>query len=154
MIIRQAKKEDINILTQMNHEFQLSEKKVSDKFMRITPIANLKKRISNHLQKRNVIFLIAEENKKPIGFAKGIIESYKEDYEGLNKIGFATITYVKKKYRRMKVGTQLLDAMIHEFMLRKVEMITAFVHASNKGAVDFVHKKGFKIHSYELRKFC
>lgn len=151
--IRKAKKEDLNALAQMNHEFQLSEKKVSDKFMKVKSVAALKKRIATQLQKKNIVFFIAEEDGKAIGFSKGLIESYKDDYEGINKIGFSAVTYVREGFRGKKVGTKLLNAKINEFKKRKVDMMTAFVHASNKPALGFVNKKRFKIHSYELRKF-
>jgi ribosomal protein S18 acetylase RimI-like enzyme len=151
--IRKAGKNDIDILAEMNREFQISEKKVSDKYKRIESVGALKKRIASQIYNKNFTFLIATYDDGPAGFAKGLIESYPKDYEGLGKIGFVSIIYIRKKFRRKGIGTKLYKMMIREFHKKRIKMIIVFHYASNRPAIGFVKKLGFKVHSLELRKF-
>lgn len=153
MEIRKATQKDVEILSQMNYEFNLSEKKVSDKYMKVKSINYFRKRIKEHLKKRDMIFLIAEHGENVVGFSKGLVESYKKDYEKLDKVGFIAITYVRKNYRKKGVGRKLSNYMISELKKRKVKMVTVFHYASNKVAVEFAKHRGFKQHAIELRKF-
>ena len=153
LIIRKATRKDLDVLAKMNHEFKVSEKKISDKYLKVPSLINLKRRLMKHLANRNIIFLIAEKNQEAIGFSKGVIESGKSDYEYIDKVGFVGITYIKKPYRKKGIAMELYRRMVKEFRKKGVKMITVFNHSSNKPAIEFSKKRGFKVHSIELRKF-
>jgi len=149
-MIRKATIKDLKILAQMNFKFQISEKEASDEMIEIKSLDFIEDKLRKQLKEEKIIFIIAEEERIPIGFMKGLIEY--EDYYGEKKIGYPSMAYVDEKHREKRIGEKMLDYLIDEFKKRGAYLITAFVNASNKKALNLVHKKGFGIQSYEFRK--
>jgi len=150
-MIRKATIKDIETLAQMNFKFQISEKEISDRLLEIKDINYLKEHLKKQLKQSNFIFIVAEEEGMPVGFMKGLIEE-ESYYEGTKKVGYPSMAYVDENYREKKIGEKMLDYLIDEFKKSGVDIITAFVNASNKKALKLVNKKGFDIQSYEFRK--
>jgi len=79
--------------------------------------------------------LVYEENNKVIGFISFLII-----YEKAEIIDIA----VSLEQQRQSIGTKLLDAFFHECLNKKCESITLEVRASNKSAISFYEKHGFR----------
>ena len=71
----------------------------------------------NSVKNKDVIFLVAEENKKLVGFVLGMINLVKRDEAYLQE------TRVNKKDTRKGIGTKLVDAFCKETKKRGVKEI-------------------------------
>ncbi len=80
-------------------------------------------------------FFIARKNKDPAGF----IIYWDIPYE-IHLINIA----VRPKYRRMGTGAMLLGEMINYAEMNSKQLITLEVRVSNKGAITFYRKFGFR----------
>ena len=81
-------------------------------------------------------FLVAQENNRVVGY---IIFWIKFEDEG-HIISIA----VDKNYRRLEVGSKLVETSIETFMKFEVKEIKLEVRVGNKGARKFYSKMGFK----------
>ncbi len=81
-------------------------------------------------------FLVAQENNRIVGY---IIFWIKYEDEG-HIISIA----VDKNFRRLEVGTKLVESSIESFKKFSVKLIKLEVRVGNKGARKFYSKIGFK----------
>jgi len=81
-------------------------------------------------------FLVAQENNRVVGY---IIFWIKFEDEG-HIISIA----VDKSYRRMEVGSKLVETSLNIFKKYNVKRIKLEVRVGNKGARKFYNKMGFK----------
>lgn len=82
-------------------------------------------------------FIVAEINHKIIGFIVGI----KTEKQSARILMLAVL----ENYRRTKIGTKLLNKLIHEFINLNIKNIQLEVKTENQEAIDFYKKNGFRI---------
>jgi ribosomal-protein-alanine acetyltransferase len=80
-------------------------------------------------------FLVAEKNKKIIGFIIGAKTS--------NKTVRIPILAVRKEYRRTGIGSALLNKLFEILILGDIELVDLEVRTNNKIAIKFYKKHGF-----------
>lgn len=89
-------------------------------------------------------FLVAEMNKKIIGFIIGAKTS--------NKTVRIPILAVRKEYRRTGIGSALLNKLFEILILGDIELVDLEVRTNNKIAIKFYKKHGF-ILSEKISRF-
>ncbi len=82
------------------------------------------------------IILVAEENKKVIGYLIGEINAGNENYH-IMSFG------VNEKYRGKGVGGMIISFLIN-LIKKELSNITLYVHTENTKAIKFYEKNGFK----------
>jgi diamine N-acetyltransferase len=90
-----------------------------------------------------IIFLIAELNGTPIGYAKLKMNSKDESIKGTNTLELERI-YALQEYLGKGIGKELMKVSINEAKERGCDSIWLGVWEKNKRAIDFYRKWGFK----------
>jgi diamine N-acetyltransferase len=98
---------------------------------------------SSELADPNVIFLIAELDSIPIGYAKLRMNSKDDSLTGTNPVELERI-YSIQEYLGKGIGKELMKASIREATERGCDSIWLGVWERNKRAIDFYRKWGFK----------
>jgi GNAT superfamily N-acetyltransferase len=132
---------------------ELGTKTFSDTFAKDnTPenmAAYLKRTFSPEIQlaelsSLNNIFLIAESESQPIGYAQLIVDSKEEIITGIKPLEIRQI-YATQEYIGKGVGKALMQAAIHEAEQRGCDSIWLGVWEKNPRAIEFYKKWGFKV---------
>jgi ribosomal protein S18 acetylase RimI-like enzyme len=145
MNIRYGKLADAQLLS------QLGARTFSDTFAKDnTPenlAAYLKSSFSPEIQFKeladpDVIFLIAEYEGTPIGYAQLILDSKDEAIKGLQPLEIRRI-YASHEHLGKGVGKELMQATIRQAQQRNCDCIWLGVWEKNQIAIDFYKKWGF-----------
>ncbi|TAF63370.1 MAG: GNAT family N-acetyltransferase [Cytophagales bacterium] len=111
-------------------------------------------RIETEIRGGNVIFLIAELELKPIGYAKLIKYlkpqfnlPYEGDYMEINKV------YIQKEYIGCGVGQELIGNIIQRAEKEHIEVLWLVVWADNAKAISFYKKFRFSIQGFHPFQF-
>ena len=97
----------------------------------------------NELSKPDIIFLIAELEDEPVGYAKLKMNSNDESLKGTKVIEIERI-YASQEYIGKGIGKVLMKACINEARQRGCDSIWLGVWEKNQRAIDFYEKWGFK----------
>ncbi len=152
-IIKKATKKDIPILLKFMMELQdlehglsnriRADKKTKDFFKNIF----IAKRINNPDYK----FLIAWEDKKPVGICTGwkeyISPSYKNEY-----VGYVCQLIVCSEHRKKGIGKELLKKLASEFKQMGIKELKLEVALKNKKSIAFWKTLGFENLYLQMRK--
>ncbi len=139
MKIRKATLKDFNELYKFG--LKTKELKVSPKEEFMRP-----EEFKYSIKNKKGIFLLAEDNKKIVGFIYGDSE---DGDRVLKSVACLVYIAVDKKYRGKGVGSILYNDCVKEFKKRKVKHIYAWANPKS-GIVDFFKKKGFVKGNYEI----
>ena len=96
----------------------------------------------NELSKPEIIFLIAELEDEPVGYAKLKMNSNDESVKGTEVMEIERI-YASQEYIGKGIGKELMKACINEARQRGCDSIWLGVWEKNLRAVDFYKKWGF-----------
>lgn len=155
MNIRYATLADAHILT------ELGAKTFRDTFSRDNTPENmeayLRASFSPDIQRRelsepDVIFLIAESEGHPVGYAQLVMNSKDESIEGARPLEVRRI-YASQEYLGKGVGKELMKATIKEARQRGCDCVWLGVWEKNHRAIDFYKKWGFRVvgsHTFTL----
>lgn len=97
----------------------------------------------NELSQPDVIFLIAEIEGNPVGYAQLILGSHDEAIQRIHPLEIRRI-YASQAYLGKGVGKELMQATIHEARQRGCDRIWLGVWEKNQRAIDFYKKWGFR----------
>ena len=97
----------------------------------------------NELSQPDIIFLIAEFEDMPIGYAQLMINSKDESIKSTQPLEIRRI-YASKEYLGRGVGKELMQATISEAKLRGCDCIWLGVWEKNQRAIDFYKKWDFR----------
>jgi ribosomal protein S18 acetylase RimI-like enzyme len=97
----------------------------------------------NELSASDSVFLIAETDSKPIGYAQLIIDSQEESLQGTRSLEIRRI-YASQEYIGKGVGNELMSASIQEARKKGCDSIWLGVWEKNSRAIRFYKKWGFK----------
>jgi len=97
----------------------------------------------NELSRPDIIFLIAELEDEPVGYAKLKMNSDNESVKGTKVVEIERI-YASQAYIGKGVGKELMKACINEARQRGCDSVWLGVWEKNPRAVDFYTKWGFK----------
>lgn len=150
MEIRKAIMEDFDRLFELKLESREDAKQFNKK---LVPIETVKDRYERYLKKDlssewRIIF-IAVDNGEIIGMVLGKI--FKSMYiQGHERTGYISNLYIKEGHRGNGIGKKLTQILIDWFKSKDVVALTLELYESNKGALDFYRKFGFKDHSVKM----
>lgn len=97
----------------------------------------------SELSMPNVIFLIAESERIPIGYTQLLIDSRDESIKGTKPLEIRRI-YADQEYLGQGVGKELMQATIAEARQRGCDSLWLGVWEKNRRAIDFYEKWGFR----------
>ena len=97
----------------------------------------------NELSRPDIIFLIAELEDEPVGYAKLKMNSDNESVKGTKVVEIERV-YASQAYIGKGVGNELMKACINEARQRGCDSVWLGVWEKNPRAVDFYRKWGFK----------
>ena len=97
----------------------------------------------NELSQHDVIFLIAESENIPIGYAQLILNSKDEAIRGTRPLEVRRI-YTSHEYLGKGVGKELMQATINEARQRGCNCVWLGVWEKNQRAIEFYEKWGFR----------
>ena len=97
----------------------------------------------NELSQPDIIFLIAEFEDMPIGYAQLMINSKDESIKSTQPLEIRRI-YASQEYLGRGVGKELMQAIASEAKLRGCDCIWLGVWEKNQRAIDFYKKWGFR----------
>ncbi|MCI0552395.1 MAG: GNAT family N-acetyltransferase [Anaerolineae bacterium] len=97
----------------------------------------------NELSQPDVIFLIAETEKTPIGYAQLIMNSEDESINRTRPLEIRRI-YASQEYQGKGVGKELMKATISEARQRGCDCVWLGVWEKNQRAIDFYKRWGFR----------
>ncbi|MCK4589483.1 MAG: GNAT family N-acetyltransferase [Nanoarchaeota archaeon] len=144
MIIRQAKKQDLKQIAELDLvlAMEISRK---DFFKKDETI--LKKMEKPYLYRdfknKNNIFFVAEEKKQIIGFAGGHIKTNLKFFK-IKKVGFIREIYVKPSHRHKGLGQKLMREIIRYFKNKKIKVAQLTVLTNNQPAFKLYQSLGFE----------
>ena len=95
------------------------------------------------LSRPDNIFLIAEAESIPVGYAQLVLDSRDESIRSAKPLELRRI-YAKQQYIGKGVGRELMDASIQEARQRGYDCIWLGVWEKNQRAVEFYIKWGFR----------
>ena len=133
MKIRKIQNKDINKIYQLGideKEFEVSED------MLFWSKKQLKKWISSN----DDVLLVAEDNKKIVGFIMSAI------HKPTQKVTIENI-YVVEEYRKKGLAKKLLNETLKIFRKKGIKFINAFVDDKNTASFNFFKKNNFKVFS-------
>lgn len=156
MKIRKAKKNEFEKILEIYLEGNIEEEilqypKISPKKLieeQNKDLLHTKKFMRKDFLSKNRIFLVAEENKKIIGFG----EAYFEKKEGVS-IGRLGRIYIKKEFRKKSVGTKIIERLIGNLRKMKIKIIESFIYTKNTPSLKLHEKLGFRKEEYKLVKW-
>ena len=97
----------------------------------------------NELSDANIIFLIAELENKPVGYAKLKLDSKIESIKGTNTMELERI-YALHEYLGQGIGKELMLAAINEAKEKDCNSLWLGVWEKNPRAINFYKKWGFR----------
>ena len=99
------------------------------------------KRVLDAINSKTKNIFIAVADRKIAGYLKAEIMAWEPFYQ---KVGYISQTYVLPKYRKKKIGRELVKYAISFFRKRKVKWTTVGTHSLDKEANSFWNKQGYK----------
>jgi ribosomal protein S18 acetylase RimI-like enzyme len=146
--IRQAKVKDIDQIHQLDKESVEYHKKfdrqfytVSRKWWKIKKASQIKA-----LKKSSDLILLAEKNKRVIGYIWGYVEKMAKF-----NVGKIQDLIVTSQYRNRGIATRLIKRMLKFFMTKKCVISDVEVYIKNNPAIDVYEKTGFVKQNYRMR---
>ena len=146
MIIRRATPSDAGMLS------ELGARTFSEAFAGENTPANLAAHLRNsfspeiqhrELSQADTIFLIAEEDGQPVGYAQLLSSSREQGVEGSNPMEIRRI-YVLQEVFGKGMGSKLMAASLNDARQRACDIVWLGVWEKNQRAIDFYRKWGFR----------
>lgn len=147
MIIRKARKEDLDHVVELGFELLKFHTKFNTYYIPIKDKNKLREITSRYFLKlmrsRNALFLVAEHGGAIVGHAIGEI---KKNAPGLleEKHGEVGEIFIKKEYRRTGLGKQFIDKILAWLKKKKIKRVVVDFDAKNGIARTAYKKMGFK----------
>ena len=144
MLIRDATKRDIQFIVKLVRQM-VDYHQMIDKYYKA--YSNYDDRgIRDHyellIKDRNTKIIIAEENKKVIGYFMGTIEKAPQ-YVNPKRTGVIFDAFIEKKYRKQGIGKKIFKELLEWFKKNKIKHIELTVDARNKIGIRAWKKFGF-----------
>jgi len=146
MKIRKAKKEDFKQYLKLVKKSDAEYSKLIGEKIK-TNKRQIKKSFNESITSNKKILLIAENNKKVVGYL--VCSLYISDYQ---KSGEMDYLFVPKGWKKKGIGKLLIKEFIDILKNKKLEKCRLDVNIKNISAINFYKKLGFKIYQYGLEK--
>jgi len=102
----------------------------------------MKTYFAKDLESEDKIILVAEDNRRYVGFIKGEIRMAPEVFNSV-MTGYISEIFVEEGYRGSGLALQLTDGVIRWFKSRSISTVRLNVNSENSQASRFYEKLGF-----------
>ena len=144
VLIRNPKKQDIQFIVKLVKKMVDYHQAIDKYYKDYSGYDDIE--ISDHFEKlmkdRDTKIIIAEENKKVIGYFMGVIEKAPQ-YVLPKEIGVIFDAFIEEEYRNQGVGKKIFKELLEWFEKKKVKHIELTVDARNKIGLRAWKKFGF-----------
>jgi ribosomal protein S18 acetylase RimI-like enzyme len=147
MIIRKAKKEDIEDIISLEKESLKYHEKFDKCFHTVSKksLEIQKKYLTKDMRKPSRLILVAEIDKKVVGFIFGYIIKMDK-----HKIGKVQEIIVTAKYRKVGIGRKLMKKLLNFFRKNGCAIAETVTFVGNTPGEKFYESAGFKKRTYTL----
>lgn len=146
MIIRSAKKEDINEIFELAFNLHRQHSLYNEYYsLKDNAKSLIQQYYSKLIQSNEHYFIVAIENEKIIGYAYASIGKRAPYYKEV-KFGFFDEIYIKEKYRKKGIGKNMIKSIMFWFKKQGFSYSELEVDAKNGVAISIWEKKGY--HSF------
>lgn len=140
--IRKASKEDLDIILELNKNLFSYETQFNREYNQEWTYSDIgksyfQKRIENDAS----IVLLAEVDKKVVGYLVAFIDSY--PFRSVNPIAEIENMFIEEKYRKHGIGKKLIDETKTIAQKRGAKRIKVAAFAQNSPAIHFYRTCGF-----------
>lgn len=151
MKIRKAKLEDTKKIDEIYaqgstqeviQQFKEVSKKSYEKDLKKHEIFRIKE-FKKNMKSQKHYFIVAEKNKKIIGFGQAYIEN--------KNLGMIDMIYVDKENRKKGAGKKIVDEMTKWLKKQKTKQIQSSCYINNKSSIRLHKKLGFKPITIKMR---
>ena len=148
MIVEKATQQDVKALSRVCREtFTLTYREISHSHIKViddyAAEAFNEQQVTKDLKDALIIYYVAKEADKIIGYAKLVRQKNPSDLQTVRGILLDKI-YLDKKYQKKGYGTQLLDYCIQEAKRDGYNRLWLGVWERNHAAIAFYKRQGFK----------
>jgi len=144
--IRKAVKGDANKITKLSDEDWEYHRRLSNiplkKINKAAVHNRYKKKILDHIKKKNNFILIALHNDQIIGYFIYLIRKDKNFV--YSDVGVIKNAYITNKYRSKGIGNKMFSEIIKWFKTKKIKYVELYVDSKNKIGLNAWSKYGFK----------
>lgn len=151
MIIRSAKKSDLDGLMGLLEEMVIYHAKIDEYYKKFSKYSGLREEAESWLLNKDMRVLVAEDGGEIIGYAQISIED-SPTYASVKKIGVVHDMFVLEPYRRKKIAEQIFSEAMDWFSSKKVKNIELSVDSRNIAGVKYWESLGFFPYKFRMRK--
>jgi len=148
--IRKATLKDINQITKLGLEEERYFQKRGEFIYSLKNKECHKKVARENINKRKKLLLVAEENKRLVGYLYGAV--WETPKMKMQRKGILNEIFLTQKYRGKGIANKLKDVFLKWLKGKKVEYVLLYVEKNNKKAIKVYNKWGFKSHYIEMLK--
>jgi len=150
--ITKAKIKDLKDVVELSHKSAMYHKKLTPYYDTSKDVKEvLTKSLKKNIYSSNSCIFIAEENSKIIGYLL-VFKINRAEMFKVKKVGLIADVFIEERYRRMGVGKKLIKECFRWLKDGGINFVEINVEASNKQAMNFWDKEGFKDVSIERYK--
>ena len=151
MIIRTAKKSDLNGLMKLLEEMVIYHTKIDKYYKSFSKFSGLKDEAESWLSNKDMKVLVAEDESGLISYAQVSVEDA-PTYATVSRIGVVYDMYVREPYRRSGIANQMFAEVMDWFGKKKIKNIELSVDARNTAGVKYWESLGFSVYKFRMRK--
>lgn len=139
IIVRPAKQDDAEAIGDLWLELVAYHGRLDESMPTAAPDGTRRyaQRIRNSVDDYYTQVYVVEVNEELVGYVMGTIADLLPDAFVAERAGLVADIYVKDTHQRRGLGTSLMQAMKHWFILRGVDHYEWFVAAANKRGIAF-----------------
>ncbi len=150
IIIRKAEPRDLTAIVEMARAMADYHHSLDAYYKTSASYKNLEEDLAEEFEDKDSALLIAEEDRKIIGYFRGMIEPAPM-YLAPKKIGVVYDLFIKPEYRGKGVGKKIFQAALGWFQDRNVKNIELNVDARNEPGKNFWKQHGFSEYKIRMR---
>ena len=151
MIIRSAKKSDLEELMRLLEEMVIYHTQIDKYYKSFSKYSGLREEAESWLSNKDMKVILAEDVGEIIGYAQVSVEDA-PTYASVKKIGVVYDMFVLEPYRRKKIAEQLFSEAMDWFSSKKIKNIELSVDSRNVAGVKYWESLGFFPYKFRMRK--
>lgn len=151
VIIRKATLSDLPAIQDLNHGLFEHENQYEHALHMNWPYEDVGKNfLRRMIVEENAICMVAEKDKKIIGYINGAILSI-DAVRPIQRIQLVNL-FILDQWRHQKIGSQLTDAFMQWAKEKQVQKVIVIAKAANTQARNFYEKLQFKPYTIQYEK--
>lgn len=152
MKIRKAKIKDLKDIVELSYKSVIYHKKLNPYYDTSKDVKEvLTKSLKKNIYSSNSCIFIAEENNKIIGYLL-VFKVDRPEMFKIKRAGLIADVFIEDGYRRTGIGNKLIKECFKWLKEGRINFVEINVEVSNKQAINFWNKEGFKDVSIERYK--